>query len=74
MEEFGRARQLVEHGPTNLAVRSRAEQSVSHQTDGTETDRGSRWLRHALYISETVARREEKKLPKVGGGGGRAGL
>ena len=70
MEEFGRAGQLVECGLTHLAVRSRAERSVSHQTDGTETDRGSRWLRHASYISDMVARREEKKLPKVGGCGG----
>ena len=66
VEEFGRAGQLVEGGPTHLAVRSRAERSVSHQTDGTETDRGSRWLRHASYISDTVARREETKFPNVG--------
>ena len=74
VEDFGRAGQLVERGSTNLAVRSSAERSVSHQTDGTETDRGSSWLRHASYISDMVARREEKKLPKVGGCGGRAGL
>ena len=74
VEEFGRARQLVEGGPTHLAVRSRAERSVSHQTDGAETDRRSSWLRHSSYISDTVARREEKKRPKVGGCGGRAGL
>ena len=74
VEEFGRAGQLVERGPTHLAVRSRAERSVSHQTDGAETDRGSSWLRHTSYISDTVSRREEKKRPKVGGCGGRAGL
>ena len=66
MEEFGRAGQLVERGPTHLSVRSRAERSVSHQTDGTETDRGPSWLCHASYISDTVARREETKLPNVG--------
>ena len=74
VEEFGRAGQLVERGSTNLAVRSSAERSVSHQTDGTETDRGSSWLRHASYISGRVARREETKLPKVRGCGWRAGL
>ena len=61
MEEFGRAGQLVERGPTHLAVRPRAERSVSHQTEGTETDRGSSWLRHASYITEAVARRKEMK-------------
>ena len=61
VEEFGRAGQLVERGPTHLAVGSRAERSVSYQTDGTETDRGSSWLRHASYISDIsdmVAKRE----------------
>ena len=70
VEEFGRTGQLVECGTTHLAVRSGAERSVSHQTDGAETDRGSSWLCHASYISDTVARREEKKRPKVGGCGG----
>ena len=65
VEEFGRAGQLVEGGPTYLAVRSRAERSLSHQTDGAETDRGSSWLRHTSYTSDTAARREEKKRPKV---------
>ena len=74
VEEFGRAGQLVERGPIHLAVRSRAERSVSHQTDRAETDRGSSWLRHTSYISDKVARREEKKRPKMGGCGGRAGL
>ena len=49
VEEFGRAGQLVERGPTHLAIYSRAERSVSHQTDGAETDRGSSGLRHRLW-------------------------
>ena len=56
VEEFGRAGQLVERGPIYLAVRSRSERSVSHQTNGAEMDGGSSSLRHTSYISDMVAR------------------
>ena len=44
VEEFGRTGQLVEHGLTHLAVRSRAEGGVSPNAEGAETER---LLRHA---------------------------
>ena len=54
VEEFGRTGQLVERGLTHLSVCSRAEGSISHETDRSEAKGNFAFLRHVRILRSVL--------------------